>query len=182
MKTYLSKMRSKQKNPPRKKLSKILWSALGSFLGIYFLAVFGKLFSFEDSIFLLGSFGASAVLIYGAPEAPFSQPRNLIGGHMISAFVAVGLVKCCQDFLTLEVLCALSVALAVLAMHLSRTVHPPGGATALIYVMGTDFIQGFGWLYPFAPIGVGALIMLFVALLVNNLSSNEKRHYPQYWI
>ncbi|MDD3603305.1 MAG: HPP family protein [Sulfurovum sp.] len=182
MKTYLNKMRPKTKNPPRKKFSKILWSALGSFLGIYFLAVFGKLFSFEESIFLLGSFGASAVLIYGAPEAPFSQPRNLIGGHMISAFVAVALVKCCQNIFSLEILCALGVALAVLAMHLTRTVHPPGGATALIYVMGTDFIQGFGWLYPFAPIGVGALIMLLVALLVNNLSSNEKRHYPQYWI
>jgi CBS domain-containing membrane protein len=59
--------------------------------------------------------------------------------------------------------------------------HPPGGATALIYVMGND-LNTLGWLYPITPIGIGAFLMLIVALIVNNLSSNTKRHYPIYWI
>jgi CBS domain-containing membrane protein len=179
IKTYLHKMKTKQKRPPAKPISKILWSAVGSFLGIYLIAVFGKLFS-TDFVFLLGSFGASAVLVYGAPEAPFSQPRNLIGGHILSAFCGVICVKI-FGFLPFEILCAVSVALSVFVMHFTATMHPPGGATALIYVMGSD-LYTIGWLYPIAPIGVGAFLMLIVALLVNNISSNEKRHYPVYWV
>lgn len=179
IKTYLHKMRPKQKCPPKKPISKILWSVLGSFFGIYLIAVLGKLFS-TDFVFLLGSFGASAVLIYGAPEAHFSQPRNLIGGHILSAFCGVICVKF-FGFVSFEILCAVSVALSVFVMHFTTTMHPPGGATALIYVMGSD-LNTLGWLYPIAPIGIGAFLMLIVALLVNNLSSNEKRHYPVYWV
>ncbi len=179
---YFHRMKSKSKKESRKPISKILWSFIGSFLGIYFIAIFGKWFSIEDSFFLLGSFGASAVLVYGAPQAPFSQPRNLIGGHILSALVSVCIVKVFLGVLSLEILCALSVSLSILLMHYSCTMHPPGGATALIYVIGSSQIQDLGWLYPFTPIAIGALLMLLVALFVNNLSQNEKRHYPTYWI
>ncbi|WP_263833179.1 HPP family protein [Sulfurospirillum oryzae] len=174
-------MKAKSQPPSRKPLSKILWSGFGAFLGIYLVAIFGHYFAIEESFFLLGSFGASAVLIYGAPQADFSQPRNIIGGHILSACVAVFLLKTFSSLLSTEFLCALSVSLSIVVMHFSRTMHPPGGATALIYVMGGEQIHRLGWLYPFTPIGFGALIMLLVALLINNLSSNSKRHYPTYW-
>lgn len=174
-------MRSKGVRPSRKPISKILWSVFGAFIGIYAMSIFSSSFSSHDSFFLLGSFGASAVLLYGAPEVPFSQPINLMGGHVISAFVSVFLVKSFGNLLNLELLCALSVALSVLAMHLTVTMHPPGGATALIYVIGSEKIQSLGWIYPFTPIALGAFIMLLIALAVNNISSNTKRHYPTFW-
>jgi CBS-domain-containing membrane protein len=73
------------------------------------------------------------------------------------------------------------VALAIGGMHLTRTVHPPGGATALIAVIGGPSVHQLGFLYVLAPVLLGALIMLLVALLVNNLSSSSARHYPRYW-
>ncbi len=181
IKRYVQRMKPKSQPPSRKPLSKILWSGFRAFLGIYFVAIFGYYFAMEETFFLLGSFGASAVLIYGAPQADFSQPRNIIGGHVLSAVVAVFLMKFFSPFFSIELLCALSVSLCIMVMHVSRTMHPPGGATALIYIMGNEQIHTLGWLYPFSPIGLGALIMLLVALLVNNFSSNSKRHYPTYW-
>lgn len=181
MKRYFKRMCSKESRPKRKPLSKILWSVLGAFISIYILSKFSQYFSPQDGFFLLGSFGASAVLVYGAPEVAFSQPRNLLGGHIFSAFVSVFLVKFFGDTLEFEILCALSVSLSVLIMHFTLTMHPPGGATALIYVIGSEEIRSLGWLYPIVPIAVAALIMLLVALIINNLSSNTKRHYPLYW-
>ena len=181
LKKYVLRMRSKTLAPRRKPFTKILWSGLGAFLGIYGVAMLGQWLCIEHHLFLLGSFGASAVLIYGAPQADFSQPRNILGGHVISALVAVALVKVSEGRLSFELQCALGVALAIMAMHFSATMHPPGGATALIFVMGGSSIHSLGWVYPFAPIGLGACVMLVVALLVNNLSSNAKRHYPTYW-
>lgn len=181
LRNYFNRMRTKDIRPSRKPLSKIIWSVIGAFIGIYVMSIFSNSFSAKDSFFLLGSFGASAVLIYGAPEVHFSQPRNLIGGHILSAFISVFLVKTFGDFLSLELLCSLSVALSVLAMHLTLTMHPPGGATALLFVIGSEHIQSLGWLYPFTPIGLGVIMMLVIALVVNNMSSNEKRHYPLYW-
>ncbi len=181
LRNYFARMRSKSIRPTRKPISKILWSVFGAFVGIYAMSIFSNSFSAHDSFFLLGSFGASAVLVYGAPEVPFSQPRNLLGGHVLSALVSVFLVKMFDGVLDLALLCALSVALSVFVMHLTLTMHPPGGATALIYVIGSEQIRSLEWLYPFTPIALGAFIMLIIALVVNNLSSNAKRHYPLYW-
>jgi len=132
-----------------------------------------------DSSFLIGSFGASAVLIYGAPSAEFSQPRNLIGGHVLSAIVGVTVFILAGNDPIIAGPMAVSVAIVV--MHLTRTLHPPGGATALIAIIGGEKIHTLGYRYVFFPVLVGTLIMLIVALLVNNLSTNPKRHYPVYW-
>jgi len=133
-----------------------------------------------DSLFLIGSFGASAVLIYGAPLAEFSQPRNLVGGHVVSAVVGVTVFTLVGEMPILA--CSLAVSLAIAAMHFTRTLHPPGGATALIAVIGGDKVHALGTMYALCPVLVGALIMLLVALLVNNLSTDPKRHYPVYWL
>lgn len=181
LRKYFARMKSKDNCPSRKPISKILWSVIGSFTSIYLLSIFSSLYSKADGFFLLGSFGASAVLVYGAPEVPFSQPRNLVGGHILSALVSVFLVKSFENSLSLELLCALSVSLSVFIMHLTSTLHPPGGATALIYVIGSERIRSLGWIYPITPIALGALFMLLIALIVNNISNNSKRHYPAYW-
>ncbi len=64
-------------------------------------------------------------------------------------------------------------------MHLTRTLHPPGGATALIAVAGSDQVHAQGLMFVLMPVGLGVLVLLVVALLVNNLSS--QRQYPEHW-
>ncbi|WP_283710565.1 HPP family protein [Pseudoalteromonas prydzensis] len=181
MRLLISRMTATSQCPPRKPMRKILWSLLGSFLGIYLVAMIGKSIQFDPltNLFLIGSFGATAVLIYGAPLAEFSQPRNLIGGHVFSAIVGVTVAKFLSADLMLA--CALAVSVSIAVMHLTRTLHPPGGATALIAVIGGDSIQQLGYYYVISPVLLGASIMLLVGLLVNNLSRNPKRHYPVYW-
>jgi len=66
-------------------------------------------------------------------------------------------------------------------MHFTRTMHPPGGATALIAVIGSQQIHDLGYVLLLSPVLTGSLIMLAIALAVNNLSVNPKRHYPRYW-
>lgn len=181
MRNYFLRMKGTGKCPSRKPLSKIAWSWLGAFFGIYAIslcALYLKL-SLIDSSFLIGSFGASAVLIYGAPLAEFSQPRNLIGGHVLSAIVGVTVfVLAGNDPIVAG---PMAVSVAIVVMHLTCTLHPPGGATALIAIIGGERIHSLGYRYVFFPVLVGALIMLIVALVVNNLSTNPKRHYPVYW-
>ena len=138
----------------------------------------GRLADLGDraSLFLIGSFGASAVLVYGAPQAPFSQPRNLIGGHCLSAFIGVTIFLLLGDQGILA--CPLAVALSIFVMQLTGTVHPPGGATALIAVIGGSGIHKLGYWYVLCPVAVGACIMVVVAMMVNNLSGEKARKYP----
>jgi CBS domain-containing membrane protein len=182
MKNYLSRMKTKGKCPPRKPITKIMWSWIGAFLGILLIAYLGKLWGGHEksALFLIGSFGATAVLIYGAPLLAFSQPRNLVGGHVLSALVGVTIALIFQE--NMVIASALAVSSAIAVMHMTRTLHPPGGATALIAVIGGDNVQELGYWYVLSPVLVGVLLMLFVALLVNNMSIDPNRHYPVYWI
>lgn len=181
IKQFFSRMKGKESCPARKPFSKIAWSWLGAFLGIYAVSILNSATNSNllDNLFLVGSFGATAVLLYGAPQADFSQPRNVIGGHLLSAFIGITVYKYLP--LDIEIVEALAVSLSIVAMHFTRTVHPPGGATALIAVIGSSEIHNLGYWYLLSPIATGAVIMLIVALFCNNLSSNTKRHYPKYW-
>lgn len=167
--------------PPRKPIKKIVWSWLGAFLGIYSILLCSQHLQLtsRESFFLIGSFGASCVLVYGAPSAEFSQPRNLLGGHILSAIIGVTVFMIIGESSVLS--CPLAVSLAIVAMHLTRTLHPPGGATALIAVTGGEKIHSLGYAFVISPVLVGSVILLVVALIVNNLSRNPKRHYPVYW-
>ena len=153
----------------------ILVAWLGAFAGIALVVLLVELFP-GMQLLVIGSFGASAVLLFAAPRAPFSQPRNLIGGHMISAIVGVACFRYLPDLLFIQASAAVATAIAL--MMLTRTVHPPGGATALIAVIGPEAIRGMGWAYVF-PVLVGALALMLVALVSNNLL--EAGSYPDRW-
>jgi len=164
--------------PPPVPLHEVFWSWLGAFGGIGLLALVNHLLlPSADTLLLIGSMGASAVLVFGAPRSPLAQPRNLVGGHLLSALIGV----LCYQFLgDLPWLAApLAVATATALMHHSRTLHPPGGATALIAVAGSDRIHALGYLYVLMPVASGALILLLVALLINNAAL--RRQYPEHW-
>ncbi len=176
---YFSKMKGATKSPPSVGRSEILWSWIGAFLGIAPMAYLNyNFFAESDLVFIIGSFGASAVLVYGAIKSPLAQPRNFLGGHIISALIGVASYKIFHNHMWLTASVAVATAIAV--MHATKTLHPPGGATSLIAVIGSQKIHNLGYLYVIIPVGLGALIMLVVALLVNNIPKN--RRYPEFWI
>lgn len=175
---YFHKMKGTTKSPPLVSLSEIGLSWIGAFLGIAAVAYihYNKLEE-TDLIMIIGSFGASAVLIYGAIKSPLAQPRNLIGGHVFSALIGVACYHLLGGYMWLA--SSVAVATAIACMHATKTLHPPGGATALIAVIGSEKIHALGYSYALVPVGAGAVIMLLVALLVNNIPKTRK--YPEFW-
>ncbi len=179
MRQYFQKMKGGGTSPPIAGISEIVWSGLGSFLGIFAISYISAKYFIPllDIMLVIGSFGASAVLIYAAIKSPLAQPRNLIGGHVLSALVGVACYKLFgQDIILAS---ALAVSFSIMVMLATKTLHPPGGATALIAVIGGPAIYRLGFLYVLIPVGLGAVILLIIALLVNNLAGNRK--YPEYW-
>jgi len=172
-------MKGTTKSPPAVSFSEIIWSWIGAFWGIASVAFINyNMFQGTDLVMIIGSFGASAVLIYGAIRSPLAQPRNLIGGHVISAIIGVTMYKLLNSHMWMAA--SIAVATAIAVMHATKTLHPPGGATALIAVIGSQKIHNLGYLYVILPAGLGAIIMLVVALLINNIPKSRK--YPEFWI
>jgi len=176
--SYIGKMGGNTQSPPRVGMGEILWSWIGSFSGIAAVGLAHyKMLEPKSLVMIVGSFGASAVLIYGAIRSPLAQPRNLMGGHILSALIGVSAFRLLGAEPWLAASVAVSTAIAV--MHMTKTLHPPGGATALIAVIGGRQIHDLGYWYALVPVGLGAVMMLVVALLVNNIP--EKRRYPEFW-
>ncbi len=174
---YLRKMRGGGESPPRVSLREVGWSVLGSFLGIGSCCCLSVLyFEPRDLTLIIASFGASAVLIYAAVKSPLAQPRNLIGGHILSAITGVAFYQLLGGSWYSA---ALAVSAAIALMLLTGTLHPPGGATALLAVTGSAQIHKLGFLYVLVPVGLGAFVLLAIALAINNLSTSRK--YPESW-
>ena len=125
--------------------------------------------------------GATAVLLYGAIEAPFAQPRAIFFGHTISAVLGVGITKLfersfAEHFdrqLWLAGSMSCSVASTVTAML--KIIHPPSGGTALIAATQAD-IRAMGWYYV-PVVMLSSVLMITVGLITNNI----QRRYPMYW-
>jgi len=148
---------------------------LGAFFGIGIIGfISSSYFVLNDTLFLIGSFGASSVLIYGIINSPLAQPRNLIGGHVVCAIVGVTVHKLIPNEAWLA--SALAVSLSIVMMQITKTLHPPGGATALIANIGSEKIRALGYMYVLSPVLSGVLILFVVALIFNNLTPN--RSYP----
>lgn len=148
---------------------------LGAFVGIGLVGfINSRYFVLNDNLFLIGSFGASSVLIYGVINSPLAQPRNLIGGHLVCAIIGVTVHKILPNEIWLA--SALAVALSIVAMQITKTLHPPGGATALIANIGSEKIKALGYMYVLSPVLIGVMILFVVALIFNNIS--KSRSYP----
>ena len=155
--------------PARASLKHIGLSWLGGCLAI---GVVAYLAAISHATLMLGSFGATCVLVFGFPESPFSQPRNVIAGHVLSSFVGlVFLVLLGTQWWSV----ALAAGTAIALMQLTRTVHPPAGSNPVIVMLTAP-----GWSFLLTPTLLGALLLVLVALLFNNLFS--ERAYPKYWL
>lgn len=151
-----------------------LLSTLGGFLGIFGILMTSQwLLDPAVSVMIVPSMGASAVLLFSAPHAAFSQPWNVIGGHAISAVIGVACWQWIPDY---AVAASASVGLAIGAMYFARCIHPPGGATALAAVIGSEKLHQLGYAYEYAPILLNAVTILLVAIVFNGLF--KWRRYP----
>lgn len=149
-------------------------SAVGGFLSVFGIIFCSRwLLDPDVAVMIVPSMGASAVLLFAAPHAPFSQPWNVVGGHSVSAIIGVACWQWIPDF---TVAASASVGLAIGAMYFARCIHPPGGATALAAVIGSEQLHDLGYAYTFEPILLNAVIMLVIAIAFNSLF--RWRRYP----
>jgi CBS-domain-containing membrane protein len=149
-------------------------SLLGGVICIPLLFAVSQLYVQADALVpIVASMGASAVLLFGVPHGALSQPWPLLGGHVVSAAVGVTCARLIGD----PVLAAgLAVGLAIGAMHYLRCLHPPGGASALVAVIGGPAVHALGYQYVLTPVAINAVIMLVTALAFNALF--PWRRYP----
>lgn len=156
-----------------------LWAFVGSFLGLSSIGLMQNVFYTVgnlDALFLIGAFGASSVLLFGMTNSPPSQPRKLIFGSLISAFIGVSVYKVFHSTDYIWISPALAVSLSILAMQYTKTLHPPGGAIALIANIGSVEVREMGYFYVFNPVLTGVVTLFIASVLINNLSKN--RIYP----
>ncbi|HYN76772.1 MAG TPA: HPP family protein [Lamprocystis sp. (in: g-proteobacteria)] len=116
------------------------------------------------SALVVASMGASAVLIFAVPHGAMSQPWPVFGGHLLSAFIGV---TAAYSVPTAALAGPLAVGLAIAAMHYTRCLHPPGGATALAAVIGGAEVQALGYGYLLAPVLVNVALLLAAGVLFN---------------
>jgi CBS-domain-containing membrane protein len=157
----------------------LTWGAAA--IGIFLIAIPSLYVDLPVStrLFLIGSFGASAALLHGAPHSDFAQPRNLIIGQLVAAFVGVTAYKAIGAHVGLAG--AVAVATTIAILQVTHCLHPPAGETALIAVLGPVQVHRLGYVFVLTPVLTGSMILLAVAVLVNNLSGHPDRHYPTMW-
>ena len=154
--------------------SEKLASTLGGFIGIFLISLISYQFTgASGAALIVPSMGASAVLVFAVPHGKLSQPWALFGGQLSSAFVGV----CCYLLVpNLFLAAGLAVGLAIGTMHLLRCIHPPGGATALVAVVGTTQIHELGFEYLLTPVLLNTVIIFLTAVIFNNFF--PWRRYP----
>ena len=141
--------------------------------GIFSLITIGVLtfltYKTELGIFLLASFGSSMVLLYGYPESPFAQPKNVFFGHLITAVVGLFFLNFIQ--LPLFIVIPLAVGFGVGLMILLNVTHPPAGGNPIIVIIGSVSLD-----YILTPVITGSIIIIIFAIVINRLILKKK--YP----
>ena len=120
-------------------------------------------------LFLAGSFGSSMVLLFGFPESPFAQPKNVFFGHLVTALVGVIFVTFIP--LPIYISIALAVGVGIFLMILLNIVHPPAGGNPIMVIIGSVSYD-----YLLSPIIFGTIIIISLAILINKFLL--KKNYP----
>ncbi|EPQ32277.1 uncharacterized protein PFL1_00474 [Pseudozyma flocculosa PF-1] len=183
-----------------RKLETLIWAWIGALIGLGFVMIlFSRwdMFSMSSNTpttswtapIIVGSFGASSVILYGTPASPLGQPRSFVLGQFISALVGCCVLKLFElnsnynpqlindSHSLVWVAGGISVATALCAMIITDTIHPPGGATALLITTSPPVIR-LGWKY-LPVILLSSVIMVTWAMLWMNLG---RAKYPTFWI
>ena len=178
MKSYLGKMRGVSKAPPLPGSGEVLLAFVGSCLALTLIGILHAACASSTGLpLIMAPFGASAVLVFGAFKSPLAQPRNVVGGHVLSALVGVSVFQLTGESAVLAG--SLAVPTAIALMHLTGTLHPPGGATAFVTAAGGTAVHSLGYWYVLFPCALGSLLMILVALVINNIPKEHR--YPLFW-
>ena len=123
----------------------------------------------DFGVFLIASFGSSMVLLFGYPESPFAQPKNVFFGHLLTALVGLIFLK----FFSLPIFITipLAVGFGVGLMILFNVTHPPAGGNPIIVIIG-----GVSFEYLLSPVISGSIIIIIFAIVLNRLIL--KKNYP----
>lgn len=146
----------------------VVWSFAGGMFGI---ALLGALSQYLSQPLLIAPFGATCVLMFAVPESPLAQPRNIVGGHLLSASIGLAVFMLCGGHWWSL---GLAVGGAIAAMQVCRVTHPPAGATTLVAVS-----TGASWTFLLMPVLAGALTLTALAYLINAVG--RKKAYPLSW-
>ena len=120
-------------------------------------------------LFLAGSFGSSMVLLFGFPESPFAQPRNVFFGHFVTTLVGVIFVNLIP--LPIFINIAIAVGTGIFFMILLNVVHPPAGGNPVMVIIGSVSYD-----YLIFPIITGCFIIILLAIIINKFIL--KKNYP----
>ncbi|KAL5119718.1 hypothetical protein ACEQ8H_002324 [Pleosporales sp. CAS-2024a] len=172
--------------PPSPSWMVCFYGFIGAFCGLStIIAIFAhtEYFTIRMVPPIVASFGASAILCYGAIDVPLAQPRSLIFGHFFSGLIGVIIATIFQFHLDQDphprlqwLAASLATAMALVVMHLTKTTHPPAGATALLPCID-QHIWALRW-YFLPVLLLSSSVVLVTALMVNNM----QRQYPRFWI
>ena len=168
MRRLMAKARGGHARPSTPHWAHTLLSGACSFVAIALLAWLS-----ETGVhpLVLGSFGASCVLLFGYPDSPFSQPRHIVLGHTLSTLMGLAVLMTVGAHWWSM---ALAVALSIMVMMKLGTMHPPAGSNPLIVMMLKP-----GWVFALTPTLVGAVLLVVLGVLLINLQPDK--HYPRYW-
>ena len=143
------------------------------FAGVFSIITIGILtvltYKTEFGVFLIASFGSSMVLLYGYPESPFAQPKNVFFGHLLTAFI--GMIFLYLVPLPLYIILPLAVGFGVGSMILLNVTHPPAGGNPIIVIMGSVSPD-----YLLNPVISGSIIILLFGIIINKFIL--KKNYP----
>ncbi len=134
------------------------------------LAALDDIFKLNTSqTLIIAPFGASIVLVFGVSHSPFARPYNVLVGHILSAIIGVTCAKLFGSHTVFASAFAVSSAIAI--MYLTNSMHPPGGATALIAVIGGEAIKNLGYFYVLLPTALGAITLVLITLFFEKIST-----------
>ncbi len=154
--------------PPTFRKSQIALATLGAVVAVSALSYVAMT---TQALLLLGSFGASALLLFALPEVPLAQPRAVIGGHLIASLIAIVCLTVCGPQWWAV---GLATGLGVGAMMATGTVHPPAGSNAIIV-----FLAKPGWSLLLLSTLAGTIALVTIAVCYHRATRRHK--YPQYW-
>jgi CBS-domain-containing membrane protein len=170
MSTIKNKIRGGGVRPAAPSWTQVLNGLIGGSLAIGVVAALTKS---SHVPLIIAPLGASCFLLFGAPDAPFAQPKNVIFGHLLSSIVGLVFLK----FIGVgPVDMGIAVGLAIALMLFTRTAHPPAGADPLVVMMAGHL----GWNFLAAPVLASTVILVLIALVVNNVG--KERSWPRYWL
>jgi len=153
-----------------------LRASAGALLGLLITSFAAHFLLGDNAMWLVAPIGASSVLLFCLPASPMAQPWAVIGGNVVSGLMGVA---CVQFFGPGPLAAALATPLAIAAMFALRCLHPPGGATALMMVIGGPAVHAMGYRLPLGPVLVDCVLIVLAAIAYNNLTGRRYPHSQQ---